>query len=247
MTSHDELFDSIAAYALGVLPPAEAQAVEAHLQSCERCRDEYRALRPAVTAVAYSAEACADASTGAVVASPLLKSRIMKHVRAEAAAQPKRGADVASPPTPSAWPVYALAAACLALAIVTGLTNLSLNRRLNRDLAETAAQTQTIADLTAPGAQRYSFAGGEVVTNDDRIYIAMRNLPEPPPGRVYQAWTLARGAKSVAPSRIFMPRSGTTVVPLPETAGRTAAVAVSVEPMGGSKQPTTKPIAVVRI
>lgn len=246
MIDHDELFDNIAPYALGVLPPAQAQAVEAHLQSCERCRDEYRSLRPAVTAVAYSAEACTDATTGAVVASPLLKSRIMKRVRAEAASQPS-GRAAASQPPRQAWPAYALAAACLALAIVTGFTAMSLNRRLNRDLAETAAQTQTIADLTAPGAQRHLFAGGEVVTNGDRIYIAMRDLPEPPPGRVYQAWTLARGAKTVAPSRTFMPRSGTTVVPLPEAAGRTGAVAVSVEPTGGSLQPTTKPIAMVNI
>lgn len=247
MIGHDELFDSIAPYALGVLPPAEAQAVEAHLQSCERCRDEYRSLRPAVTAVAYSAEACTDATRGAVVASPLLKSRIMKHVRAEAASQPTGRVDAAAQPIRHAWPAYALAAACLALAIITGFTAMSLNRRLSRDLAETAAQTQTIADLTAPGAQRHLFAGGEVVTNGDRIYIAMRDLPEPPPGRVYQAWTLARGAKTVAPSRTFMPRSGTTVVPLPEAAGRTAAVAVSVEPSGGSQQPTTKPMVMIHM
>jgi anti-sigma-K factor RskA len=238
MTSHDEFLDSVAAYALGLLPASEAAAVANHLQTCERCRDEYRYVRPAVTAVAYSAEACTDASTGAVVASPLLKARVMNAVRAEAA---RRRA-------PRVWPAYLLAAACLAIAILTGLANLSLNGRLQRELAQSAAQTQIIADLTAPDSQRHGFGLGEVITHGDRLYIAMHDLPTPPSGHVYQAWTLAKGAKSVAPSVTFNPAAGgVALVRLPEAATAIAAVAVSVEPEGGSKQPTTKPIAVVRI
>ena len=237
MMPHDQMLDSIAAYALGVLPPAEAAAVEAHLQTCRECRDEYRYLRPAVTAVAYTAEACADPSAGATAVSPLLKARIMKQVRTDA--QPRS--------QPRVWPAYALAAACLAIAIVTGLADLSLNDRLNRDRAQTGAQTQTIADLTAPDSLRHRFARGEVVTHGDRLYIAMHDLPAPPPGRVYQAWTLAKGAKTVAPSVTFTPAEGVAVVRLPEAATTLAAVAVSVEPEGGSKQPTTKPIALVAL
>ncbi|MGB8966179.1 MAG: zf-HC2 domain-containing protein, partial [Candidatus Cybelea sp.] len=84
MMSHDEMLDGVAAYALGVLPPDEAAAVASHLQTCAECREEYRLLRPAVTAVAYSAETCADADSGALIASPLLKARVMKEVRAGA-------------------------------------------------------------------------------------------------------------------------------------------------------------------
>lgn len=236
MMSHDELLDNVAAYALGLLPPAEAAAMAKHLETCERCREEYRFLRPAVTAVAYSAEA--DASAGAAVVSPLLKARVMKRIRAESARRSQ----------PRVWPAYAVAAACLAIAIVTGLADLSLNARLNHDRAQAAAQAQTIADLAAPDAQRHPFAGGEVLTHGDRLYLAMHGLPAPPRGRVYQAWTLAKGAKSVAPSVTFTPAGGgIAVVRLPEAATTIAAVAVSVEPEGGSKQPTTTPIAMVRI
>jgi anti-sigma-K factor RskA len=87
-----------------------------------------------------------------------------------------------------------------------------------------------------------------VLTHGDRLYLAMHGLPAPPRGRVYQAWTLAKGAKSVAPSVTFTPAGGgIAVVRLPEAATTIAAVAVSVEPEGGSKQPTTTPIAMVRI
>jgi anti-sigma-K factor RskA len=231
MTPHDEMLDNIAMYALGSLSPEEAAEVAAHIETCKECRAEYQFMRPAVTAVAHSAEACADASTGAAAASPLIKARVMQRVRAEARQQR----------VPRVWPAYLFAAACLAIALITGLAQIALNARL-------ISQGQTIADLTAPDARRFAFSGGEVLTRGDHLYLAMRDLPAPPPGHVYQAWTLAKGAKAVAPSTTFLPGSGgATVVRLPETATTLAAVAVSVEPTGGSKQPTTKPIALVRI
>jgi anti-sigma-K factor RskA len=238
MISHDEMLNGVAAYALGVLPPHEAADVVEHLRNCEACRQEYRAMQPAVTAVAYSAESCADATMGAAVVSPLLKARVMKHVR-ESAARAAR---------PRVWPAYALAAACLALAIVTGMLDLSLNDRLNRERAQVTEQEQTIADFMAPDAHRRAFAGGEVLMHGQRLYLAMPHMPMPPPGKVYQAWTLAKGAKTVTPSKTFMPSGkGMTIVPLPEAATTLAAVAVSVEPEGGSQQPTTKPIAMVTL
>lgn len=234
MISHDEMLDSVAAYALGTLPPNEAEIVAEHLRSCEQCREEYRLLLPAVTAVAYTAESCADARAGGVVASPLLKARVMKQVRGET----ERRA------LPRGWAVWALLAACLALA----LANLSLIERLNHDRTLASLQEQTIADLTAADAQRHRFSDGAVVTHGDRLYIVLQNLPTPPPGKIYQAWTLAKGEKRVAPSVTFAPGGGsTTVVRLPEPAPRLAAVAVSVEPQGGSTQPTTKPIAAVSL
>lgn len=231
MMTHDELLDNVAAYALGLLSSPEAESVVAHMQTCQQCREEYRLLHPAVTALAYSAQSGADAS-------PLLKARVMRRVRTEAARR-------SQPPT---WILYGTAAACLAIAIFTGLADLSLNHRLNLNRAQNAALAQTIADLAAADSQRYRFAGGEVLTRGTHLYIAMHDLPAPPRGRVYQAWTLPKASKTMAPSLTFEPgKGGTTIVRLPQAATAVTAVAVSVEPEGGSKQPTTKPIAVVRI
>jgi hypothetical protein len=69
----------------------------------------------------------------------------------------------------------------------------------------------------------------------------MRDMAQPAPGKVYQAWVQRRGARGVAPSVTFVPRSGLTLVELPESADGLAAVAVSVEPEGGSKAPTSTP------
>jgi hypothetical protein len=238
MSPHDEMLDAVAAYALGALPAHEASEVIGHLRGCAECRAEYRLLQPAVTAVAYSAEACADPASGAGQASPLLKTRIMKQVRGE----------VSRARASRPWAAYAAAAACLALAIMTGLVDLSLSGRLSQERAQVAEQNQTIADFMAPDSRRHPFAGGEVLMRGQRLYIAMHDMPMPPKGKVYQAWTLAKGAKTVAPSETFMPApSGMTVVRLPEAATTLAAVAVSIEPEGGSRQPTSKPIAMISL
>ncbi|MGA8797111.1 MAG: anti-sigma factor, partial [Candidatus Cybelea sp.] len=220
--------DNVALYALGALSPREAAEVAAHLQTCEECSAEYALLRPAVTALGYSAEALTEAP------SVLLKARLMKQVRS---AQPAR-------PRISRWPAF-VAAACLAIAVGAGLFSASLRERLGRDELAMAQQSAMIADFMAPDAKRYAFGHGSVLVHGRNLYIAMNALAAPPAGMVYQAWTLPKGSKKMAPSVTFKPgASGETLVRLPEAANAIAAVAVSVEPAGGSKQPTSKPIAV---
>ena len=96
-----------------------------------------------------------------------------------------------------------------------------------------------LADAVAPGAQQFRVKDGIVARSNGRIIISVQNLPALPKGKVYQAWTLHRGAKSVAPSITFTPdASGRVILAL---AACPAAVAMSVEPEGGSKAPTSTP------
>jgi anti-sigma-K factor RskA len=256
MNAHETMLDDVAAYALGVLPADEARMVAAHLETCEECREEYRLLRPAVTAVGISAEACFDAATATdsvAPPGPLLKKRVMRHIR------PNVGEMRAV--RPIVWPAYAVAAACLIVALVSGIINISLNsqvHRLQNESAQLAALTHqlrvsntqmrtALADLSAPDSQRYPVTDGEVVRHANRLYIAMNALPPPPKGKVYQAWTLHTGATQMSPSVTFVPNpGGVAVVPLPVNAAQVAAVAISVEPEGGSKQPTSKPTFVLK-
>ncbi|MHB8432821.1 MAG: anti-sigma factor [Candidatus Tyrphobacter sp.] len=153
------------------------------------------------------------------------------------------------------WPAYLVAAVCFALAIVSTLNNLSLTSQLRQVqaqierssqrstmLARTLAVERTaLADLENPQAQRYGSANGQIVASNDRLYLLLRNLPMPPHGRVYQAWTQQRGARAMTPSVRFIPDPhGITVVALDQAdATHTNAVAVSVEPDSGSKAPTS--------
>lgn len=261
MTPHEAMLDDVAVYALGSMPAEEAQKVREHLQSCESCRNEYEQLRPAADAVAYSAEACPDLEHGAVVASPLLKTRIMRQIRREAAAPPRPNVGEMRAVRPIVWPAYAVAAACLLIALVTGILNISLNDEVRQTRTQ-IAQIQThsalltrdlvnqrtaIADLVSPDSERYSVDRGQVVRHGKRVYLAMDALPPPPRGKVYQAWTLHAGAARMSPSVTFVPgQDGVAVVAVPVDASKLAAVAVSVEPDGGSKQPTSTPTFVLK-
>jgi anti-sigma-K factor RskA len=255
MNSHDAMLDSVAVYALGALPAHEAQAVRTHLATCPQCRDEYRELAPAAAAIAYSAEACVDAKSGTITPpGPLLKKRIMQQVRPNVAEM--------RAVRPIVWPAYAVAAACLVLALVTSIVNISMNSELRSSRSqvallnahiisvtrELAHQRTALADLISPDSQRYPVENGEVVKHGSRLYIAMDALPAPPKGKVYQAWTLHAGATQMSPSVTFVPNSGgVAVVPVPGNASAVVAVAVSVEPDGGSKQPTSKPTFVLKL
>lgn len=224
---HDEMLDRVAAYALGAVTSGETSEILDHLKTCEECRLEYEALSPVVDAVARTSEA-------EIGPSPLLKARIMHTVRPRSARS-------------FPWLAALAAVACLA-AIILGSADVALNTNLANDRLEIARQSRTMGDLVASDANRYPFAKGEVLTRGSRLYVALRALPAPPQGKVYQAWTLARGSKKMRPSVTFRPSNdGVAVIALPVDASTIIAVAVSVEPMGGSRQPTTAPLAIVKI
>ncbi|MBV8602083.1 MAG: anti-sigma factor [Candidatus Eremiobacteraeota bacterium] len=215
--SHDELLDLVAVYALGALGAEEARIASMHLAVCTECRAEYDALRPAADAVAYAADDRLD-----LVDCPRIKREIMRAIR---------------PPQRSAIFVASTVAA-LAAALVFAFIAVSAERK--------AAETdRTIAALVGPGARQYDVSAGEIVKSGDHIYLVMAKLAPLPAGRVYQAWTLAPGAKTMAPNVTFSPNSqGFVLVTLTEAAQNVGVVAVSVEPSGGSQAPTTKPLFV---
>lgn len=261
MNAHDTMLEDVAAYAIGALPPAEAAKVRDHIAHCPECEAEYRRLKPAVDALAYSAEACPDLASGAVVPSARLKARIMNQVRRDAAPRLTNVGEMRAV-RPIVWPAYAVAAACLAIALGTSVFNITLNERVrsaqtqiaqlygqsNQLHREVALQRTELADLTASDSQHYSVAGGEVVRHGNRLYIAMQAMNMPPRGKVYQAWVMHAGAEKMTPSVTFMPdRTGIAVLPVPGRATSFVEVAVSMEPEGGSKQPTSKPTFVIKL
>lgn len=236
--SHEELLDDVAAYALGALPAAEVKRVRAHIDTCGECRAEYEALLPAVTALGSSVESCHDEVHGAVVASPLLKARIMRDVRHEAKA-----------PGRMHVPWHVVAAASIVIALGSSLYAYTVQERINhlqtRVAHEDDGQQQMLDDVKNPKAKRFPVSVGEVVVVHHSIYLTLVDLPSLPDGKVYQAWTLHKGAKAVAPSVTFSPdKRGVALVDIPIDAETTAAVALSVEPAGGSKAPTSTPLFV---
>ncbi|HTU69368.1 MAG TPA: anti-sigma factor [Candidatus Baltobacteraceae bacterium] len=160
------------------------------------------------------------------------------------------------------WPAYLVAAVCFAIAVAVSLVNLSLIEQLRAAQAQ-AARTQshsiglvrdldsersTMADLMDESAQRFDIPGGQIVRVRGHLYITMHDLAAAPHGKVYQAWTIAAAGKAPQPSLTFVPDAhGVAVVALPGDAKEIAALAISIEPEGGSKTLTTKPLVVEQL
>jgi anti-sigma-K factor RskA len=76
--------------------------------------------------------------------------------------------------------------------------------------------------------------------------LAIGSLPALTGGRVYELWYQPRAGANMVPAGTFVPQNGTVVAPV--ALGESfVAVAMSVEPAGGSPQPTTTPIFVIPV
>lgn len=271
MTHDDALLDAIAVFALGALPESEARPVALHIATCDACRREYAGLREAADAIGFAAELVpgdlqelAATRLKTRVMSAVRADRAAGSTRAtNDPTSARNGAGRVQARAGTPWLAYgaALAAAVVAaISLADDTTQRAANSdrgaqvaRLQHDLATqsaladaTAARARELdarlSQIVAPGSKHFPIAGGEVIASGGRIFMVMRDLPALPEGKVYQAWTLARGAKAVAPSITFAPSAGgVALIELPQSAGDLAAVAVSVEPTGGSKAPTSKP------
>jgi len=250
MTDREDAMDQVAALALGILPAKEGRGVRMRIALDEDLFAEYHALRTTADLIGFAAEA--EPAEINELQRVRMKSQVMKAVRAQAI----RTAPMPTSRAGFAGPAYAVAAAALVAAFIATLDNVSMRRDLTAQQHATAALQQQvsaqsklatsertqIADLFAPDSVHYPVAGGEVVTRGGRVYVAMRSLPKLPAGKVFQVWTLAHGAKTVAPSITFTPNtSGSAIVRVPAEHQLPAAVAISIEPKGGSKAPTSKP------
>jgi hypothetical protein len=184
-----------------------------------------------------------------------MKERLLARVRADAAtgSLARRRAANAQP-----WILGAglAAAAALIFSVVTVIQDVQLRgdlaqaqRRdaaLSVELADAARNgehdRQMVADLVSPDARHLDVPQGTVIVHADRVYFALSKLPALPKGKVYEAWTLPKGARTVQPSVTFVPNAdGVAVVEIPADALKLAAVAVTVENEGGSKTPTSVP------
>lgn len=72
------------------------------------------------------------------------------------------------------------------------------------------------------------------------------NLPKPAGDRVYELWYQPSEGANMVPAGTFLPTNGTVIARV-QLGKSFVAVAMSVEPRGGSPQPTTTPIFVTPV
>ena len=212
----EALHELTAAYALDALDPAERAEYEEHLATCERCRDELAQLSVVAAELAFAAEP--------VSPPPTLRTRILE------AAQAERPNVV---PLRPRWlyPVAAVAAVAACVAIGLAVWNVSLDNRLS------TANHQALTNVPVTGVP-----GTLVVSSSGSAALLVYRIAPAPSGKTYEAWVL-QGKKAI-PAGLFRAGKGSAFVPIKGKVPKGGRVAVTVEPAGGSPQPTTTPFAV---
>jgi anti-sigma-K factor RskA len=214
-----DLHELTAGYALDALDADEQAQYEAHLASCETCRDELQGFWQVSASLARAA--------GGPQPPAALRNRILEQARSE---RP----NVVPLRRRFALPVLASAAAVAAVAaIATGIWAVGLSRDLNN-------ANDQIRVLGDPNAQVFETAKGEanlVVTPSGEAALVVRMLAPAPAGKDYQIWVFENG---VPKSAGLFERPGVARLTRPVEPGQT--VAVTVEPDGGLDAPSGAPL-----
>ena len=233
------------AYAADALDDEERRMFERHLAVCDACAREVAELQATTARLADAASEQPPAG---------MKAAVMAQIDTIRQEPPP----VSSIPRPSrrrrwATRIVAAAAAVLVLAVV-GLS--ATVARLNGHVDQLQAREQTVAQvLAAPDADVVTGAAGPaaptgttaraVVSPDlgKGVFLASA-LPPAGDAQTYELWII--GTDGATPAGVFDASGSGRVTQLVEgDLAAASALGVTVEPAGGSPQPTSDPIILI--
>jgi anti-sigma-K factor RskA len=221
----DEL---IAGQALYALSATDEERVALHVAECDRCRRQLREAEALAASLAYGVPAAEPP--------PDLRDRVLAAVAPVVEAAPARppGAHVEPSRRRRAWSWWPRFAAVAVPALAAAVVGLAIwNVSLHGDLSGLHSQ------LFHGTAGNLRGVGNVVVKSDGNatLYASIRPAPA---GKTYEAWVI-RG-KVALPAGLFQ-GGGTVNLRLSQDARPGDVIAVTVEPAGGTRKPTTTPIA----
>ena len=246
---NNERFEDLKdAYVLDALPEEERRSFEEFLAAHPERQAEIDELGAVAGLLAFSPEEHEPP--------PELRERIMEVVEAEAAPRrERRGSVFAGLAGYIGARGLAFGAAAL---LLIGL--LSWNLLLQGQVEDLQGQVQSsqnqVEDLQAQvrdaqnqptqtvqlsGTWADQGADAEVASiSDERIVLVADNLPSVPEGQTCQIWVI----KGDVPESggLFQPGGTETAAPITTPIKKGDTIAVTVEPAGGSEQPTTDPV-----
>lgn len=227
---HAEVQSLMAAYAIGAVPADEVPALRAHILSCETCFTEAESYAEALAALAFAStpEPLPPGFADRVVAAALSETPAGQQEPAAA----KRGWF-------ARWtPALGFAAAALAILLVAtsiALVNVLGDRERYESIVAAMVHDRDALELQGAGG-----AEGVVVSTEEGTVLITASLGEAPQGRDYQLWLMKDGVPT--PAETFDAEEGVAIVHSRHPLEGFDGAAVTVEPEGGSTQPTTDPV-----
>ena len=212
------------AYAVDAVDDIDRASFERHLASCPACRAEVASLREASALLA-------DAAT--TTPPPALRDAVLNDITR---VRPLPPVTVGGPVHRRRWFPALVAAVVLALVGVGG----AVWQPWRDDTSVQVSVTDQV--LQDPDAERFTeeLPNGATATvvrsaKEHRAVIVTEDMPAAPDGKVYQLW-LQTPSEDMVPAGL-MPAGGSTAL-LEGDADDAIGIGVSLEPAGGSEQPT---------
>ena len=262
--SRPEWMDQAAAYALGALDADERAAFEARLAEDRQLREEVAAYRRVVDEIgtlAGSVDPPAELRARVIERARGVRPLGAAGPTVEPPGPTPRGSRV------PAWLAWGLAAAGLvaSVSLWTARRDLEADRAALRQDYDTALDSlarvdstldarDALLDALRAGSLRSAAladAGGATAArvfydpDAGRFTVLAPNLPDVPAGRAYQLWAIAEGQPpaSVGTFDVVQGNAGLTLSASQAVRdlGDLALAALTVEPAGGSPQPTETP------
>lgn len=261
-TSPADLHDLAAAYALDAVDDAERAAFESHMEGCADCLREVAefsevslalseglegvpppALREQLLAQIATTPQDATTSQGSVQlddASPTVAPKSPSPGSATDELADRRAARHRAPGRLSRWALTGVAAAAVAIGAI------AVTQWPDGTPDPSIMAVQEVLD--APDAVRASESvDGATVTvvtaySIDRSVVLTEDLAGAPEGQDYQLWFV--GEDGAAVSAGLLPRDDDQFL-LEGEPGEAVAVGITLEPTGGSAQPTSEPLVAV--
>ncbi|MFW0783434.1 anti-sigma factor [Gordonia sp. CPCC 206044] len=195
-------------------------------------------------------EAMARVSDATAMRPPAtLRARVLAVVRAEVtdAAQTQADrSDTVPVPIRSRRRRFVYLAAAAVVAIAVGALGWVIGASSNTDESgqqPTAAQVFAAQDVrTSSGAVAGGHATVTYSPSEDAGVLVMNDVPPPQPGTVYQMWLIGPSGSTSAGTMTDQDVAPSTTAVIPDL-GQAAALGISVEPPGGSDQPTGPMVA----
>jgi anti-sigma-K factor RskA len=239
------------AYVVDALDDDERQAFEEHLPGCHDCQAEVASLREAAALMADDAALTPPPSLRASVLAGISTVRpLPPETTTESPADETHGDAVVVPLRHRRrFRLATLAAAAAVLAIVGFGAVVQPWQDQNPPIAAISPADRVLAADDATHSS-INFDDGSKATvvrslSEGRAVLVTQDMAAPPKGKTYELW-LQDKTGHMAPAGL-MSSPGDNKVLLRGDATKATGVGITVEPAGGSPQPTSNPVAVLEL